>query len=107
MKENGLPVAVLTSNNTASSGEAVFVACRGRPSTRSFGNQTAGFSTSNRTFEMSDRAWIVLTGSTYADRNGQLYGREIQPDGKTEILEEVPLKARAWLLAQPTCKNEE
>ena len=35
--EKGLPVAVLTSNFTASSGEAIVVAFRGRPNTQGFG----------------------------------------------------------------------
>jgi hypothetical protein len=105
--ENGLPVAVLTSNITASSGEAMVVAFRGRPNTQSFGYQTAGLSTWRRLFEMSDGAWIVLTVSTFADRTGQLYGDKIAPDVKTEIMDEIPMEVQEWLLEQPSCSIEE
>lgn len=56
---------------------------------------------------MSDGAWIVVTVSTFADRNGQLYGGKIAPDVKTEIIDEVPMEVEAWLLGQPSCKIEE
>jgi C-terminal processing protease CtpA/Prc len=105
--ETGLPVAVLTSNITASAGEAVVVAFRGRPNTQSFGYQTAGYSTANRIFELSDGAWIVLTVSTFADRTGQLYGDKIAPDVKTELIDQMPREVEAWLLAQPACQIEE
>jgi hypothetical protein len=105
--EKGLPVAVLTSNITASAGEAIVVAFRGRPNTQSFGYQTAGLSTGRRLFEMSDGAWILLTVSTYADRTGQLYGGKIAPDVKNEIIDEVPVEVQEWLLAQPSCSIEE
>ena len=51
-------VAVLTGPRTASSGEAVTIAFRGRPRTRSFGQPTAGLSTSNETFPLPDGAMI-------------------------------------------------
>lgn len=43
-------VAVLTGSRTASSGEVVAIAFRGRPRTRSFGEPTVELSTANRTF---------------------------------------------------------
>lgn len=42
LKQTMSPVAVLTSRFTASSGEAIAVAFRGRPNTRSFGEPTLG-----------------------------------------------------------------
>lgn len=73
-------VAVLTDSLTASSGEAIVVAFRERPKTRSYGNYTYGLSTANRGFVLSDGAMILLTVSTMADRNGNLYGNKIKPD---------------------------
>src|SRR5262249_2705971 len=53
-KQPAPTVAVLTDGKTASSGEAVAIAFRGRPKTRSFGQSTAGLSTSNEVFPLSD-----------------------------------------------------
>ncbi len=73
-------VAVLTDSLTASSGEAVAVAFRGRQGARSFGAPTWGVSTANAAFRLNDGAVIFLTVSTMADRLGTIYGSELQPD---------------------------
>lgn len=73
-------VAVLHDSLTASSGEAVAVAFRGRAAARSFGEETWGVSTANAAFPLSDGGVIFLTVSTMADRNGTLYGVEVVPD---------------------------
>jgi hypothetical protein len=107
------PVAVLTGVNTASSGEAVVVSFRGRPDTRSFGLYTAGLSTANDSFALSDDAWILLTTSVFADRTGQTYGDRIYPDELiddvrkfTVIMEEaIPQPAIDWLLSAPACSS--
>ncbi|WP_052731119.1 S41 family peptidase [Spirosoma radiotolerans] len=54
-------VAVLTNQATASSGEAVAIAFKGRPNTRSFGKATCGLSTANVTNKLSDGALLNLT----------------------------------------------
>jgi len=76
----GAWVAVITGPRTASSGEAVTIAFRGRPRTRSFGLPTAGLSTANGTFPLSDGAMILLTTAIEADRTGRRYGDKIEPD---------------------------
>jgi len=73
-------VAVLTDDRTASSGEAMVIAFRGREQTKSFGGETFGVSTANRGFPLSDGAMLILTVSTMADRDGNLYGYKITPD---------------------------
>ncbi len=104
------PVAVLTGHDTASSGEAVVVAFRGRPRTRSFGEETAGRSTSNQGFELSDGAILVLTVATFADRAGQTYGSKIVPDQIVERgiqSDDYVIKAAIeWLLKQPACNGK-
>lgn len=75
-----LPIAILTSRWTGSSGEATLVAFLGRPHVRTFGQPTAGLSTGNSSIPLADGAILLLTTSVYADRTGQLYGHEIQPD---------------------------
>jgi len=73
-------VAVLTDGFTASSGEAIVVAFRERQNTKSFGDYTWGVSTANDVYTLSDGAMLVLTVSTMADRNGNLYGNKIKPN---------------------------
>jgi len=87
-------VAVLTAPRTASSGEAVTVAFRGRPSTRSFGEPTRGLSTANAGFPLPDGATIQLTTAIYVDRTGTRYGDKIEPD---EQAEDALAAATTWL----------
>lgn len=75
-----VPVAVVTSGRTASSGEAVAVAFRGRPLTRSFGGPTSGYSTSNTTYKLADGSRLYLTTAVFEDRNGNRYGGKLAPD---------------------------
>jgi C-terminal processing protease CtpA/Prc len=84
LKQPDPPVAVLTSRLTASSGEAVVVAFRGRPRTRSFGEATIGVPTVNTVKPMPDEALIVLTVARMADRTGQTYDSPIPPDQPVE-----------------------
>jgi C-terminal processing protease CtpA/Prc len=99
----GPPVAVLTGGKTISSGEAIAIAFRGRPRTRSFGQPTAGLSTANEEFPLSDGARLCLTVATFADRTGKVYGAAVEPDEKIAAggKEDVALKAAlAWLKKQ-------
>lgn len=73
-------VAVLTDSLTASSGEAIAVAFRGRADARSFGESTWGVSTANSAFPLSDFAVIFLTVSTTVDRLQTIYGGKLPPD---------------------------
>jgi C-terminal processing protease CtpA/Prc len=73
-------VAVLTGPHTASSGEAVTVAFRGRDNTRSFGLPTRGLSTANSTIDLPDGSRMLLTTAVDQDRTGRRYGNQIEPD---------------------------
>jgi hypothetical protein len=107
------PVAVLTGPVTASSGEAVVTAFRGRPDTRSFGRSTAGLSTANLAYRLSDGAVINLTVSTFADRTGRLYGQSIAPDEVIPVsnitrdpaTDQTLRAAVEWLREQPPCRG--
>jgi C-terminal processing protease CtpA/Prc len=93
-------VAVITGPSTASSGEVVAVAFRARPGTRSFGAPTAGYSTTNTNFELSDGAMLFLATSVYVDRAMKAYGAELQPDELISVSKEgdAPLeRAVQWL----------
>ena len=83
VKKADPPVAILTDEFTASSGEAVVVAFRGRAQTHFFGMPTAGVPTANSPIKLSDGAVINLTVAVDADRTGKTYDNKIPPD--TEI----------------------
>lgn len=95
-------VAVLTGAKTASSGEAITVAFRGRPNTRSFGLPTAGLSTANQQFKLPGGAQLGLTTSRFVDRTGRVYGEKIVPDQLTAEPEQIEV-AKAWLTANEQC----
>ncbi len=104
------PVAVLADQWTASSGEAAFIAFKGRPESFSSGVRTYGVSTANQGFPLSDGAVLVLSVSTMADRTGRLYGGSVPVDeqiGGPRSLDpatDSPLRlAMAWLGGRPAC----
>lgn len=68
------PVAVLADGQTASSGEAVLISFVGAQNSRSFGEPTAGYATSNEVFELPDGARLAITTALMADRTGRTYG---------------------------------
>ena len=98
-------VAVLVGPTTASSGEAIAIAFRGRSSTRLFGATTRGLTTSNRVFPLSDGSLLNLTTAAFADRTGTPYQNGVTPDelwnGPPDVgKSSLPLN---WLAAQPSC----
>lgn len=99
------PVAVLVGPTTASSGEAVAIAFRGRSSTRLFGATTRGLTTANRVFPLSDGSLLNLTTAAFVDRLVTPYQNGVTPDelwnGPPDVgKESLPLN---WLGAQPAC----
>ncbi|WP_439185789.1 S41 family peptidase [Carboxylicivirga taeanensis] len=74
------PIAVLTGRRTVSSGEVVVTSFHNKRKTRSFGESTGGLSTGNANYKLSDGSMIFLTSSIYADRQGNIFGKEIEPD---------------------------
>jgi len=100
------PAALLIGPQTVSAGEAVAVAFVGRPEARLFGYVTAGLSTANESFTLSDGAMILLATSSYADREGTVYGSVIGPNeyisarGAADGTDPVLDAAVEWLKAQ-------
>jgi C-terminal processing protease CtpA/Prc len=88
---------VLTDRAVASSGEAVVVAFRARPNTRSFGSPTCGLSTANQGFRLSDGATLALTVAVMADRTRAPYGLSLAPDEPVSGDAEVVQGAIDWL----------
>jgi C-terminal processing protease CtpA/Prc len=105
------PVAVLTDNGTTSSAEAILVAFRGRPHTRSFGQPTAGVPTALGYHALSDGAQIAVTEALDVDRAGHVYRDRMAPD---EVIAPAPVPraspddlvvaaALRWLRTEASC----
>lgn len=103
IRRAGSRAAVLIGPGTASAGEAVGIAFRGRPGARSFGRATAGQATANSSHVLSDGAVLAITAAVMADRSGAICGRVIAPDVSVSAFEEGRAgdaaldRARAWL----------
>jgi hypothetical protein len=100
------PVAVLLGPGTASSGEVLAVAFRGRPETRSFGSATRGVSAGNRTFALSDGAALHLTVAATSDRDGHVLAGPVPPDeaiARVDGEDAVLAAAVNWLAGRASC----
>lgn len=92
--EEDIPVAVLTDQNTASSGEAIAVAFKGRANTKSFGAETYGVPTAIKQFPLPDGSILGLTTGRFRDRDKNQYDSAIAPDERAES----PLEAaKEWI----------
>ena len=89
------PVALLTDEWTASSGEAVLICFRGLENTRTFGSPTAGYCSCNQPFSLPGGSLLVLTTGEDVARTGESFCDDpIEP----EVLTETPLEdALEWL----------
>lgn len=87
-------IAVLTDTSTASSGEAIAVAFKGHPRTKSFGQPTYGVSTGNQSHTLSDGSRINLSETVFADRHKTRYGNRIYPDW---VCNDALAEAIRWL----------
>lgn len=98
------PVAVLIGPRTASSGEITAMAFMGRPSTRVFGQTSAGYTTANALFRLSDGAQLNLAVSAEADRTHRQHIGPLVPDETVPATPTDPdaalQAASAWLRKQ-------
>ncbi|WP_243226498.1 S41 family peptidase [Microbacterium sp. CIAB417] len=91
----GRPIAVLQDEWTASSGEAVLASFRGVEGARTFGADSAGYTSANVSRTLFDGATISLTESVYVDRTGRNY--EEGPIAPDQTSTQDDADARAWL----------
>ena len=91
------PVAILTNDMTASSGEATLLTFRGLGNVRTFGAPTAGYASANTPFKMPDGSQLVLTTGCDVARTGEVFCDDpIAPD----VLTDSPMEdALTWLRA--------
>lgn len=104
------PVAVLVSERTASSGEAILLALRSRADARTFGSASAGLASANATYALPDGSWIAITTSLTADRLGNTYLGPVPPDVSVPSsadgsADPVVAAASEWLLSMTACKT--
>ena len=90
-----VPVAILTDDMTASSGEALTLCFRGLERTRTFGAPTAGYTSVNMLYNMYDGAQMYLTVAFDKARTGEIFKEiPIEPDVATDSPLEAALE---WL----------
>ncbi|MBO0357874.1 hypothetical protein J0X19_07950 [Hymenobacter sp. BT186] len=80
MRRPNIPVAVLLSGMTASSGEIVAISLKGRPNTRFFGEPTYGATTANESYRISGSSYLTIAGMQETDRNKVVYRPNVVPD---------------------------
>jgi carboxyl-terminal processing protease len=73
-------VAVLIDSLTGSSGEMVALSFKGRSNVKFFGQPSAGYTTTNQDFKLSDGAYLLLATGYMADKNRHTYLPNITPD---------------------------
>jgi carboxyl-terminal processing protease len=73
-------IVVLTGPRTVSAGEIVALAFKGRALTYFIGEPTAGLTTANATYSLSDKSMLVLTVCQEADCTGRICEGRIHPD---------------------------
>jgi len=97
-------IVILTSHKTVSAGEIVALAFKGREQAYFLGEPTAGLTTANATYSLSDHSMLVLTVCREADYMGRICEGSIFPDRIIHPptmgpADEDPIKAAAidWL----------
>ena len=90
-----VPVAILTDDMTASSGEALTLCFRGLENVKTFGAPTAGYTSVNMLYSLYDGAQMYLTVAFDKARTGEIFKEtSIEPDVATDFPLEAALE---WL----------
>lgn len=90
-----VPVAILTDDMTASSGEALTLCFRGLENVKTFGAPTAGYTSVNMLYSLYDGAQMYLTVAFDKARTGEIFKEtSIEPDVATDSPLEAALE---WL----------
>ena len=102
VKPANTSIAVLMGPRTSSAGEIVALAFRGKDQVSFYGAPTAGLTTANSTYMLSDKSMLVLTVCLEADRNGKVCEGKMLPDeiidtDGPEKHDKVMARAKMWL----------
>lgn len=100
-------IVVLTGHRTISAGEIVALAFKGKEQVYLYGEPTAGLTTANATYSLSDHSMLILTVCQEADHTGRVCAGSIVPDktipsatGDGAQEDTVKTAAINWLQAQ-------
>lgn len=102
IKGNNVKIAILIDAQTGSSGEMTAISFLGLPNVKSFGQKSAGYTTANQTFNLSDKSQLLLATTYVTDRTGKSHKDVIIPDVTVEDLantkdDNVIKTAEKWL----------
>lgn len=104
IRRRDVKIAVLIDSRTASSGEMTAVSFSGLPNVKFFGTPSAGYTTANRTYNLSNGTQLYLASSFIADRNHKAFMDKIIPDVVVELNadnnDNVLTTATQWLQAR-------
>lgn len=104
LKNKNLKIAVLINGNTASSGEAAAIALMSNPNVKFFGNNTAGYTTSNSTITLKNNDVLILTSGVMADYTKQEYWNGVKPNFKISGTDDLKNEILEWF-SQDTAGN--
>ncbi len=97
-KITGIPVAVILNRWTASSGELTALALENNPNVKTFGGNSAGYTSINDTYTMYNGAQVNITAEKVKKNNGRiLFNNKIKPDVQTN---KPIVQANKWLLGR-------
>lgn len=100
VKNDQLPMAILTSSQTFGAAEAIVVAFKNRPYVRYFGEPTAGITIMENRIRLSDSSTLTFTSGVMCDSKGKRYKGKIIPDTKIRMIyteDHCLRKALEWL----------
>ncbi len=92
-----LPIVVLTSDQTGSSGEVVVISFIGNTNTVLMGKPTWGLTTGNGEFKLESGTKLFMASTKMVDRNGVIYSAQINPDYLIEDDEKIIPSAIEWI----------
>ncbi|MGH1516820.1 S41 family peptidase [Chryseobacterium sp. JK1] len=101
LKSTQSKIAVLIGPRTASSGEATTIAFIGKTNVKLIGQPSAGYTSANQVYSLSDGKSLALATSYEMDRNGKVYYSKIDPDIKVDSQEGKDMDietAKTWIL---------
>lgn len=97
-------IALLISKKTGSAAEQILISFLGQNNIRTFGSETAGFTTSNEVFDLPYDYKLALSTTYMADINGNIYKEPLKPDVYTKNVKDSYEQAISWL--EKSCKTK-
>lgn len=102
-----LPLAILIGPGTASASEAIAAFLRARPNSVLVGQPSAGLTTTNEKFDLSDGGALILATGRLTRPTGKGYRGRMYPELSADTATEEGALDRAlqWIEASPECQK--